>query len=123
MTVDRLPDTLTSRPELSNGQNRSGSSWKGSFGPGAAAEAPSMISPDDILAAPGNGVLSTEIEELIFLVGPKAAVSQKTLLRVKPRGARRHSPTASPESAAWGLSPADRYFQGQLREHAGVAGG
>ena len=80
-----------------------------------------MPSVDEILVAATAEATSPEIEQLVFLVGPKAAASQKTLLRVKPRSLGRQSPTASPESAAWGLSPADRYFQGNLRENAGMA--
>lgn len=78
-----------------------------------------MPSFDDTLLAGTS--FGTEIEELVFMVGPNAADSQKRLLRVKPHGSGRLSPTASPESAAWGISPADRYFQGRLRRNAGMA--
>ena len=72
-----------------------------------------------IEAAKADIHIDPEIEQLVFVVGPKAASSRTRLRRVgvgldgnapKPR-----SLAGSPESAAWGVSPADRYLRRRLR--------
>lgn len=76
----------------------------------------------DLLLAGAYGTMTPEVEQLFFVVGPKAVPSQNRLLRVR-YGVDRNGPsqqnlTGSSESAAWGPSPAERYFQRRLREEA-----
>ena len=74
----------------------------------------------DLLLAGAYGTLTPEMEQLFFVVGPKALPSQTRRLRVR-QTVDQNAPTQQPwpgssESAAWGPSPADRYFQRRLRE-------
>jgi hypothetical protein len=76
----------------------------------------------DLLLAGAYGTMTPEVEQLFFVVGPKALPSPNRFLRVR-QGADRNGPRQRPlpgssESAAWGASPAERYFQRRLREEA-----
>ena len=74
----------------------------------------------DLLLAGAYGTITPEVEQLFFVVGPRALTSQDRLFRAKYE-IERNGPGQQPlpgssESAAWGPSPAERYFQRRLRE-------
>ena len=93
-----------------------------------------MTAPLDVLLADAVGVqvealgtgatevdidLDADLEPLVFVVGPKAVTSQTRLRRVK-HVIDRNAPVplpgpGTPESAAWGVSPAERYMRTRLR--------